>query len=307
MSYTTLQKALDLASTGVGPLHIQLTGGEPSLVEDLVHFAVRKARLIKRTHTIGIQSNGTCLSASLVQFLKKQQVQICISLDGPPDVHQQLRGNAVNTLQGLQLLELCEAPFRVTTVLSEQNIHYLSRLVLMLSGFGQARGIGLDLLVNKGSTLTNNLQPPIPNDLMKEIVAMVSVLDSVNIKRKIPLQLRELELLKDAQLRTVEERPFCHACRGESLAVAPTGELSICGQKLIDDIYCAGRIDSPQWDRLKGFEQHILKTAMCDNCPLQGRCPGECPSRMHYNGTDNPALICSLYLGLLSTLNSKMS
>jgi len=309
MSYDVLQKALDLASQGDGPLHIQITGGEPTLAENLVHFAVRQASMINRPHTIGIQTNGTNLSEPLIRFLKAHQVQICVSLDGPPDVQQQLRGKAAATLRGMQLLELCEAPFRVTTVLSAANLPHLPRTALMLAGFSQARGIGLDLLVKKGTARESAVSHPEAEELRHSVAKLVGVLDSVNVKRKIPLQLRELDLLKDALSKPSVNggKPFCHACRGESMAVAPDGRISLCGQTLRDSDFNAGTVLNPNFERLTAFSGQALTSKMCGQCPLQGRCPGECPSRMYYNSSDEPALVCNLYLGLLSTINSKMS
>jgi len=33
----------------------------------------------------------------------------------------------------------------------------------------------------------------------------------------------------------------------------------------------------------------------CAGCPLEGRCPGDCPGRLHYNRNEHPELICELY------------
>ena len=59
MAPSILQRAVMRAATGSGPLHIQLTGGEPCLVPELIETACRLAQQLQRPLTMGIQVNGT--------------------------------------------------------------------------------------------------------------------------------------------------------------------------------------------------------------------------------------------------------
>lgn len=301
MSRTVLDRALDCLKPEEGSFHLQITGGEPTLVPALIEQAVRLARIPGRSVTIGIQTNGTCLNPDLVELFRTFNVQVGVSLDGPPAVHQELRGQVSQTLRGLQLLEARGVPFRVTTVVSRVNVGHLDRLVWLLAGFGQARGIGLDLLVRKGRAIHGGDGDVAPTDvpaLRSGLHAMVAALQTVNRRRSIPLQLRELELLRRSGSTSTDLRYFCHACRGQSVAVHPDGRIFPCGQTLGDPHFAAGTIERPEPARLIVFQGVHPASGHCRSCPLQGRCPGECPSRLYSNRSVNPTLGCELYRAL---------
>lgn len=303
MDPKVLKSALDLAGSGRGPLHIQLTGGEPTLVPHILKKALHQARRLKRPYTIGIQTNGTNLTPDLIKWFKEVNIQVGVSLDGPPAVHQQLRGQAAQTLRGLQLLENHQVPFRVTTVVSRHNVDHLDRLVLVLAGFSQARGVGLDLLVNKGRACHNT--SVIAADeaaLDRGLEAMLKVFSTVNGRRPIPIQLRELELLKKRFKSKEEKHYFCFAAQGRSMAVDPEGRLFPCSQTLGDKHFAAGTVRRPAVLALTGLSSYHLVSAKCGQCPLHGFCPNECPSRLYYNGPDASPLACRLYRTLANHL-----
>jgi uncharacterized protein len=298
MSAAVLDRALDLVRDGRGPFHLQLTGGEPTLVPQSIERAVRRARSLTRPCTIGIQTNGTLLDAGLVEFFRRFGVQVGVSLDGPPTVQESLRGEAAKTFRGLQLLESHGVPFRVTTVVSGANVGHLDRLVWTLAGFGRARGIGLDLLVRKGRAgAPAAVETAGASALRTGVGAMMAALDAANQCRAAALQLRELELIRDAAVSG--GRPFfCHAAKGQSAAVGPDGRLFPCGQTMGDPRFAAGSLWQPEPDRLAISGTIDLPDKDCAGCPLEGRCPGDCPSRLHYNRSDHPELICELYRAL---------
>jgi len=256
-------------------------------------------RIPGRSVTIGIQTNGTCLNPDLVELFRTFDVQVGVSLDGPPAVHHALRGQASQTLRGLQLLEARGVPFRVTTVVSRENVGHLDRLVWLLAGFGQARGIGLDLLVRKGRAIQGSAVAPADASALRNgLHAMAAALQAVNRWRSVPLQLRELELLRRPGSTSTDPRFFCHACRGQSVAVHPDGRIFPCGQTLGDPNFAAGTIENPEPACLTVLQGIHLTSEHCRSCPLQRRCPGECPSRLHANRSDNPTLACELYRAL---------
>jgi uncharacterized protein len=302
MSHDVIEHALDLAQAGAGSFHLQITGGEPTLVPDLLKNAVLRARSLQRPCTIGIQTNGTVLTEDLVDFFREQQVQVGISLDGPPAIHQQLRGQISQTLQGLNLLESRGVPFRVTTVVSSHNIDSLDRLVLLLAGFRQARGIGIDLLVKKGRA-TTGIEPASTESLESGLQTMTATLQTVNRHRSVPLQLREMEKVRQLRDTGNKLRPFCHACLGQSLAVHPDGRLFPCGQTLGDNQFSAGTVWQPEFEKLRIPENMQPGSKQCEECLLLNNCPGDCPSRLHYNqNSAAPRLACVVYQTLWKTL-----
>jgi uncharacterized protein len=302
MAQDVIEHALDLAQRGTGSFHLQLTGGEPTLVPDLIKYTVLRAHSLSRPCTIGIQTNGTALTKDLVDFFREQQIQVGISLDGPPAIHQQLRGQMSQTLEGIRLLESRDVPFRVTTVVSGHNISSLNRLVLLLAGFRQARGIGLDLLVNKGRAL-NGVQPVSADSLASGLRAMVATLQAINLHRSIPLQLREMEKVRRLADTGNKPRSFCHACLGQSMAVHPDGRLFPCGQTFGDNHFLAGTVLQPETLKLQILPDTQSDSKQCEQCPLKNNCPGDCPSRIYYNKkSSSSGLACVMYRTLWESL-----
>ncbi len=317
MSESVLAKGMALAGPSDEPLHIQLTGGEPTLVPDRIETACRNAqemaRQFARPLSMAIQTNATALTPQIISLFKRFNLQVGVSLDGPPKVQERLRGKAALTLKGLQLLEAAKVPFRVTTVMSRENVGTLDQLMWVLAGFSQAKGVGLDLLVRKGRAIAphedgiekiNIIQkdvPPTDHDALKlGMEAMLSALSEINHRRSMPLQLRELELVKNQMGRGKSRKAFCHACNGESVAIHPDGRLFPCGQTLGDPELQAGTVWQPEPEKLNIFsgETALLNrygSPACRACPLENCCPGECPGRLHYNDQEARQLICTVY------------
>ncbi|MGD9948660.1 MAG: radical SAM protein [Desulfobulbus sp.] len=296
MAPSTLERAFALAANGIGPLHIQLTGGEPCLVPDLIEMACKQAQQLQRSFTLGIQVNGTCLNQRLIKLIRRFGLQVGISLDGAPRVQESLRGRASETLRGLMLLEQEQIPFRVTTVVSNENVGQLDRLAWLLAAFRQAGGIGLDLLVTKGNgaNAANGPHPAKPEEMVRGIQGLIKALEDINRQREMPLRLREWDLVRRMLKQRGEQkaRLFCQAAQGASLAVHPDGRCFPCGQSLGDTRFAASLDESPPVlppVTLRDFQ------ADCAGCPLENRCPGDCPSRLFYNPPSARPLACSLY------------
>ena len=299
MDPDVLARAFALVASGDRPLQIQLTGGEPTLVPELIEQVVGLASGLGRPVSLAIQTNATCLTPELVDFFRNYSIQVGVSLDGPPGIQEKIRGKAADTLAGLKLLENGGVPFRVTTVVTGENTGHLEKLVLLLAGFGQARGIGLDLLVGKGRALTgNSCKNPDPRKLEKNLAAMAATLEAVNRHRSRHLKLRELDLVT-AALAGRGKKAFCLAALGRSLAVDPRGRLYPCSQTMGDPAFEAGTVRQVQPQKLAGLKVKLIGGRNCHQCSLAANCPGDCPGRIFYNGPDHSGLACTMYRALI--------
>jgi uncharacterized protein len=295
MSPEVLDRAISLAGADEAPFHLQLTGGEPTLAPDLIERAATAAQETGRCASIGLQTNATRLSPEHMDLFQAHQIQVGVSLDGPPAIQERQRGRAAETLKGMQMLEHNNIPFRVTTVVTGANAATLDALVLTLAGFSQARGIGLDLVVHKGRAAEANQIPPAPHGALADGVdKMVAVLDRVNARRSQPIRLRERVLITSSEKR--KRAAFCHAGMGQSMAVWPSGKIFPCGQTMGDPHYAAGTVWAPRLENLIGaLCRHRPRNSQCKGCALESNCPGDCPSRLQYNLQDWLPRICTLY------------
>jgi len=295
MSRDIAEAGIRLAASSGLPFHVQMTGGEPTLEPGLIE---RVAGLIRKEAwpaTIGMQTNGTLLDRAITGIFKKYDIQVGVSLDGPPEVQERVRGRAASTLKGLKLLRDQDMAFRVTTVITGQNVHAMGQLALLLGGFPNACGLGLDLLIARGRAVNaDTVMPPSPKDLKNGLKKLLQALNWVNEKRPHPVKLRELELLKQAAAGK-RNTSFCHAARGEAMAVLPDGTVYPCAQTAGDPRFACGTVEAVEKENLYSLGQYSLQNEQCNNCPLFEFCPGDCPGRLHYNNSQTGRLACVMY------------
>lgn len=283
-----------------GSCHVQMSGGEPTLVPDLIETAAQTLKKERPHASMGIQTNATLLDRSLVRMFAKYNIQVGVSLDGPVEVQERLRGHAVKTLKGLKLMESENVPFRVTTVVSNGSVATLDKLVLMLGGFKNGRGIGLDLLIDKGNAPTNNtVSRATLSQTAEGISRMMVALKMVNGNRRLKLALREEDAVKRALQGKTSAR-FCHAGSGESVVVCPDGSLYPCSQTAGDSRFFMGTLSKPEMARAGFLSEFALSSDDCESCGLFNRCPGDCHSRQYYNDPEARRLICTVYQTIMN-------
>lgn len=98
MSQSTAYKCVDFAlgSLAAGkPLDLCMFGGEPflrfELLQQVTAYAYRQAAVLGKVVHVSVTTNGTLISPEIVDFSKENDVRLCFSLDGPPDLHDRNR------------------------------------------------------------------------------------------------------------------------------------------------------------------------------------------------------------------------
>jgi uncharacterized protein len=302
MPLEVARAALELAAASKRPFHVQLAGGEPTLELQLVEAIGALVRRRAWPATVAIQTNGTLIQTRLIDVCRRNGITVGISLDGPPAVQARTRGMAGATFRGLGLLATHAVPVRVTTVLSSANAATLNALAFCLAPYPNVRGFGLDPVVNKGAAGSSPDLLPSPEAVGDGVRQLLTAFHLINRSRKNRLQWREWDAVCRAMGEPRPIKPFCHACRGESLAVHPDGTVYPCGQTIGDPAMAAGTLDAVDWNRLKGVYRDVRLTGDCGPCPLDGRCPGDCPSRLSYNSSVSPQPMCLVYQAIAADL-----
>ncbi len=295
--------ALELAAASGLPFNVQMAGGEPTLEPALIDAVGGMVRKAGWPATLAIQTNGTQIDRRLIECCRRHGISVGLSLDGPPAVQETVRGRARATFKGLELLALEDIPVRITTVVSSANVRHLGELMLALAAFPNVRGVGLDPLVQKGSAL--RMKDPVPADaaLRMGISSMFAMHHRVNLLRKASIIWRERDAVSKALKEEKTEGVFCHACRGESLAVHPDGSVTPCGQTAGDPAMAAGTLERIDWEKLGGMYRGARLRGPCRGCPLEGRCPGDCPSRLAVNQRAGAAAMCVIYRTIMEQMS----
>jgi uncharacterized protein len=302
MDKATASAAIALAAGSGAPFHVQIAGGEPTLVPDLVRHIVRCARSAGGPATLAVQTNGIGLDAGLARFLGGHGVEVGLSLDGPEPVHDAVRGRFRDTLRALAVLAREDVPVRVTAVLTHRNAMHLGDLALLLATFPNVRGLALDPLVDLGSARGRRDLVPTQEDVAAGIRDLHATLGALATRRRAPFSWREQDRVRRALAGAVPG-DYCHACRGESLAVGPDGRAYPCAQAIGLPELAAGTLENLDREAIRrGFGEQRLR-GPCSICRLRGNCPGDCPSRLRTmppGGLDPTCLIYRTLVGLES-------
>ncbi|MBL0700713.1 MAG: SPASM domain-containing protein, partial [Desulfosarcina sp.] len=123
----------------------------------------------------------------------------------------------------------------------------------------------------------------------------------INTNRSHQIKLRELESLKQASQKG-NQLHFCHASKGEAMAVHPDGTIYPCAQTVDDPCFACGTVEAPNKDNLYLLEKYRLRSEQCNDCSVSGFCPGDCPCRLFYNDNQTRGLACVMYQTLWENL-----
>ncbi len=301
MPLEVARRAMELAASSGLPFHVQMAGGEPTLEPKLIDAVGKAARGAGWPATLALQTNGTLIDEEIIRICKQHNVSVGLSIDGPPSVQAKLRGCAGAVFRGLGLLARAEVPVRVTAVLSSVNVDRLGDLLLALATFPNVEGIGLDPLVRKGRAPEADL-PTLSEEAVREgALRMMATLRRVNrLRAAAPIRWREWDAVRRALSGDAKPRSYCHACAGEGLAVHPDGSVYPCSQTVGDPTMRAGSLDAIDHAKLGSVFRDLRLRGDCRGCPLEGKCPGDCPSRLAYNKGDHPHAMCAIYRTLAS-------
>ncbi len=149
MSLSTAQKCVDFSLEALPAgkcLGLCLFGGEPLLRFDLVRevttYTRHKAAESQRAVEISITTNGTLVTPEVIDFADEQDVHLCFSIDGPPDLHDRKRtyrdgrGSFNDAIHRLELaMERLDA-VQVNAVFAPDTIADLARCVRFFVDFG---------------------------------------------------------------------------------------------------------------------------------------------------------------------------
>lgn len=114
MSEETYRGVLEraFATTSDESVDVHFAGGEPLLagrpwLEMAFRVAHETAARYDKGITLSLQTNANFVTLELARFLVDNEVTVGVSLDGPPEINEAVRGNTDKTLTGFR--HLCEA------------------------------------------------------------------------------------------------------------------------------------------------------------------------------------------------------
>jgi uncharacterized protein len=149
MPLQTARRSIDTAllmSREGEKLELALFGGEPllrfDLVREITDYAQQRTTAAGLPLSIGITTNGTLVSAPVLDYVDEHGISLCFSLDGPPDVHDRNRlfqngqGSFTQVRRGLEQALARSGLVEVNAVFGPETMSELPRTFRFLTGLG---------------------------------------------------------------------------------------------------------------------------------------------------------------------------
>lgn len=261
---------------------IMLYGGEPLINKDNLFRFIEYIReneqkgLFNGEVEIVLESNGTLVTKSIAQFLKKHGVFVIVSIDGIPSVHNRYRKKKDKTdsyeeaRRGFEILiaEGCTAV--VSSVFTDEYAHNVEECIAHMTHVIKPKSIGLNLfhVLEKQEIENDNTEQYYERYIHSFELARREGLYIEHIMRRIrPLVTRKVRV-KD-----------CGAC-GNRVVSDVDGNIGICEGLVGNAAYFSKRKD---FNEVKGDPVFIawskrtpLTMEMCRECPAIGICGAGC-------------------------------
>lgn len=176
MSFQTAQKAIDIFVSQRNKnedsldwfSQITFYGGEPLLnfecikrVTDYIEQLKLENKLSKKTQLV-INTNGTLIDDSVINWAKQYNIQVQISIDGNKIQHDKNRitqtgkGSYTKTIQGLKKLTENKIDVLPLITVTEDNLPQLPDIVYMLCKKYNLKHYGMNLLIDLGKNSITN-------------------------------------------------------------------------------------------------------------------------------------------------------
>jgi radical SAM protein with 4Fe4S-binding SPASM domain len=273
---------------------VALTGGEIFIRHDIVDLIC----YLDRTRDIVLSTNGTLIQKAEIERLEKCKriFTTCISLDGPRDVHELIRGikgSFDRTIRNIGILAQL-FPVTVTCVIQNENIGVLPEVVHLCAALGVKKvKFELERIYSEHASIQAMDEmaieaPDIPissRGRMREYT--LSTLQSKIRECKIhgkkagicisfdpPFLINEIEACYSGNLRS--KRKYVCQKFGEA-TMAPNGDLIHCFviRKPFGNILDTSFEEIWNSEGANVFRRHLLMnnlTPLCENCPFMVPC-----------------------------------
>jgi uncharacterized protein len=299
MSIETAQRAIDFcfdesirqknsSRKDTSPV-ISLFGGEPLLnwkvFQGATEYAETKSQKLDMDVSLFTITNGTLLTKQRIEWLKRNNVAIHLSLDGNPDMHNSNRtfkngsGSHESCIKSLAMIMEEGIDPDIILVADPSNVEYLSDSINWMAEAGI-----------KKIALTLNYFAEWNEDTIDELHKGHETASEVFIesyRKGVPL---EINFLNDKISSKIEDRSFGCNCSAvtNNIAVTPNGDIFPCERfitKDSDEFVIGNLQEGLNKERIQSFfKKRGITLSECDQCEMRNRCY-RCCSGINYHLT----------------------
>jgi uncharacterized protein len=258
-------------------------GGEPLTNREVFRFALEYIRTLQeeeklpRALKIALITNGSLIDEEISELIAKHEVRPSISIDGPPEIHDQLRKNIQGegtfhqALRGYKMLQQKKVPVSISCTIGPHNLDSLERVFRWFVEHLGVQSMGFNLLLEA---------PGVKADLEYAKKANNKLIQCYKMARKYGIY--EDRIMRKVR-SFVEKRPHfidCGGC-GRQLVVSPDGKVGPCQAYLSTKKYFVGDLGgkfNPFQDStfIEWSKRSPLSMPQCLDCEALGICGGGC-------------------------------
>lgn len=135
VSFSTLERIINVISSDLSPKQWSFQGGEVCLVQDLLLYGLKKIQSMNNNSYCTITTNGTLpLNSKILSFIKEGNVLVRVSMDNFPYVNDKVRGKSLETLRFI--LNNIDLNLQICITTTPKNISGISKWVKFLINAG---------------------------------------------------------------------------------------------------------------------------------------------------------------------------
>jgi len=277
----TIDKLLEMCKENKNErIHIRFYGGEPLLYFSQIKYIIKRVKELGLESTYALPTNGTLLNEKICKFIKKHDISVMVSIDGPEEINDLMRvdinnnGTFEKIVNGIKILEYYDIQYQIAVTIHNHNINELPEVINYLYETFHPSFVNFNY-----PYLTQSLQFKYSTDYLVD-----KVFEAIN-------KSREFETLpgnfyEDKVKPFLTETPTSLDCGGVEghIVVLPSNNISPCIaaqgiDRMVKDLNSYRRIleifrDDPfqKWKRL-----NLKALQDCHYCPAISICGGGCP------------------------------
>lgn len=284
-------------------IHITFFGGETlmnfPLLKEVVAYANQKAKEQGRHIDFSLTTNGTLLTPAIIEFLSENHIGVTVSMDGPKEMHDQLRVFS----NGRGSYDIIEP--RVRALIQNHRTRPITARVTLTSGVGDVIRIFRHLKQDLGfhevgfapvTSSPNQLYSIGPSG-MDNMLDQFHTLADEYLEYAVRGEAHGFSNVSDTLAELCQGVNKSHPCGAGLglLGVGPSGDIAPCHRFVDSDQHSLGHV-SHGVDREKQADflrrGHIGAKYDCHECWARPLCAGGCHHEafVRYGDTGHPNL-----------------
>lgn len=299
MTEDVMRKAIDKFSQVIRgqnfpkPPSVVFYGGEPLVNWKVIEYGLEYLRQCQEIKSLPVEmdkiliTNGTLITSKIAEVLKRHDVMVSISIDGPKEIHdlnrifQSGKGSFQKTLRGFQILKEAGIRPTVSCVLSRESLDRAPDIIRWLLDELGIKALGF----NHVSIVPNvsDYDPIYEANFGKALLRVQEI-----IQEEYPdVYERRMNHKINAFLDRRILKADCTGC-GEQMSVSPDGQIGICQGYMGTRKTFGGSVFDVKYNPtidpvfIEWSQRSPLNMPQCYQCPALATCGGGCPRNADY-------------------------